>query len=176
MFTFKLKDDLPIFGDGDTDLDRHLESFQDVCLVVKPSSDREKLRLFARTLEGTRHRCYDTIVKEAKSSGDYEVRPSVVYDRVVAALDASFHESDEAKAMKARAECDSLDKKSGFLARGLDRAQCRWGLQVPEGPALRLPAQAWVIPLRRGLARSAILAVEASPWDPTRVSRGGKLV
>ena len=93
VFTFNLKDDLPIFGDGDTDLDRHLESFQDVCLVVKPSSDREKLRLFARTLKGTRRRCYDTIVKEAKSSGDYEVRPNVVYDRVVAALDASFHES-----------------------------------------------------------------------------------
>ena len=103
-----MKDDLPIFGDGDTDLDRHLESFQDVCLVVKPSSDREKLRLFARTLQGTRRRCYDTIVKEAKSNGDYEARPNVVYDRVVAALDASFHESDEAKAMKARAKYDSL--------------------------------------------------------------------
>ena len=112
MFTFNLKDDLPIFGDGDTDLDRHLESFQDVCLVVKPSSDREQLRLFARTLKGTCRRCYDTVVKEAKSNGDYEARPNVVYDRVVAALDASFHESDEAKAMKARAKYDALDKKS----------------------------------------------------------------
>ena len=185
VFTFNLKDDLPIFGDGDTDLDRHLESFQEVCLVVKPNNDREKLRLFARTLKGTRRRCYDTIVKEAKSNGDYEARPNVVYDWVVAALDASFHESDEAKAMKARAKYDALDKKStafhfsgvpGFLARGPDRAQCCWGLQVPERPPLRLPAQDWVVPPRRGLARSAILAVEASPWGPTGVSRGGKLV
>ena len=29
-------------------------------------NDREKLRLFASTLKGTRRRCYFTIVKEAK--------------------------------------------------------------------------------------------------------------
>ena len=92
------------FGDGDLDLDKHLEAFQDVCLVVKPKNDRAKLRLFARTLKGTRRRCYDTIVKESKHNGHYEAKPSAVLDRVVAALDASFHESDEAKAMKARAK------------------------------------------------------------------------
>ena len=48
---------MPIFGDGDSDfpdLDKHLEAFQDVCLVVKPKNDREKLRLFARTLRKVR--------------------------------------------------------------------------------------------------------------------------
>ena len=112
VFTYSLRDDLPVFGDGDADLDKHLEACQDVCLVVKPKNDREKLRLFARTLKGTRRRCYDTIVKESKHNGDYEAKPSAVFDRVVAALDASFHESDEAKAMKARAKCDNLEKKS----------------------------------------------------------------
>eukprot|EP00439_Symbiodinium_sp_Y106_P023279 s6151_g2.t2 len=61
------------------------------------------------TLKGTRRRCYDTIVKESKHNGDYEAKPSAVFDRVVAALDASFHESDEAKAMKARAKYDNLE-------------------------------------------------------------------
>ena len=35
VFTYSLRDDLRVFGDGDSDLDKHLESFQDVCLVVK---------------------------------------------------------------------------------------------------------------------------------------------
>ena len=75
------------FGDGDADLDKHLEAFQDVCLVVQPKNDREKLRLFARTLQGRQGRCRSF-------------------------MDASFHESDEAKAMKARAKYDNLEKKS----------------------------------------------------------------
>ena len=60
-------------------------------------------------------------MKESKHNGDYEPKPSAVFDRVVAALDsldASFHESDEAKAMKARAKCDNLEKK--FLASWLE--------------------------------------------------------
>ena len=48
-------------------------------------------------------------MKESKHNGDYEAKPSAVFDRVVAALDASFHESDEAKAMKARAKYDNLE-------------------------------------------------------------------
>ncbi|CAE7778267.1 unnamed protein product, partial [Symbiodinium pilosum] len=68
VFTFNLRDDLPVFGDGDSDLDKHLESFQDVCLVVEPKNGREKLQSFARALKGTLRRCYDTIVKEAKLS------------------------------------------------------------------------------------------------------------
>ncbi|CAE7786512.1 unnamed protein product, partial [Symbiodinium necroappetens] len=112
VFTYSLRDDLPVFGDGDSDLDKHLEAFSDVCMVVKPKGDREKLRLFARTLKGTRRRCYGTIIKEAKHNGDYESKPASVFDRVVAALDASFHESDEAKAMKARARYDSLEKRA----------------------------------------------------------------
>ncbi|CAE7883936.1 unnamed protein product [Symbiodinium microadriaticum] len=112
VFTYTLRNDLPVFGDGDSDLDKHLEAFSDVCMVVKPKGDREKLRLFARTLKGTRRRCYDTIIKEAKHNGDYESKPASVFDRVVAALDASFHESDEAKAMKARARYDSLGKRA----------------------------------------------------------------
>ena len=112
VFTYSLRDDLPVFGDGDSDLDKHLEAFSDVCMVVKPKGDREKLRLFARTLKGTRRRCYDTIIKEAKHNGDYESKPASVFDRVVALLDASFHESDEAKAMKARARYDSLEKRA----------------------------------------------------------------
>ena len=54
-------------------------------------------------------------MKESKHNGDYEPKPSAVFDRVVAALDsldASFHESDEAKAMKAGAKYDNLEKKS----------------------------------------------------------------
>ena len=112
VFTYSLRDDLPVFGDGDSDLDKHLEACSDVCMVVKPKGDREKLRLFARTLKGTRRRCYDTIIKEAKHNGDYESKPASVFDRVVAALDASFHESDEAKAMKARARYDGLEKRA----------------------------------------------------------------
>ncbi|CAE7820165.1 unnamed protein product, partial [Symbiodinium sp. CCMP2456] len=96
VFTYSLRDDLPVFGDGDSDLDKHFEAFHDVCLVVKPKGDREKLLLFARSLKGVRRRCYDTIIKEAKSNGDYEAKPASVFDRLVAALDASFHESDEA--------------------------------------------------------------------------------
>ena len=51
-------------------------------------------------------------MKESKHNGDYEAKPSAVFDRVVAVLDASFHESDEAKAMKAGAKYDNLEKKS----------------------------------------------------------------
>ncbi|CAE7912102.1 unnamed protein product, partial [Symbiodinium sp. KB8] len=83
VFTYSLRDDLPVFGDGDSDLDKHLEAFSDVCMVVKLKGDREKLRLFARTLKGTRRRCYYTIIKEAKhNSGDYESKPASVFDRV----------------------------------------------------------------------------------------------
>ena len=53
-FTYSLRDDLPVFGDGDSDLDKHLEAFQDVCLAVKPKNDRVKPRLFARIVKGTR--------------------------------------------------------------------------------------------------------------------------
>ena len=111
MFTFNLKDDLPIFGDQDVDLERHMEAFADVCAIVKPSNARERLRVFGRTLTGTRRKCYDTIIKEAKATGEHEDKPALVFDRVVAALDASFHETDEAKAMKARAKFDHLEKR-----------------------------------------------------------------
>ena len=50
VFTYSLRDDLPVFGDGDSDLDKHLEAFSDVGMVVKPKGDREKLRLFACNL------------------------------------------------------------------------------------------------------------------------------
>ena len=84
----------------------------------------------------------------------------------MAALDASFHESDEAKAMKARAKYDALDKKSTAF----QEFQVSWLETLTELNAagvykcqkdLRLPAQDWVVPPRRGLARSAIL-----PWKP----------
>ena len=78
-------------------LERHMEAFADVCAIVKPGNARERLRLFGRTLKGTRRRCYDTIIKEAKATGEHEDQPALVVDRVVAALDASFHETDEAK-------------------------------------------------------------------------------
>ena len=86
VFTFNLWDDLPMFGDGDSDFNKHLESFH-VCLLVIG----EKLRLFARRLKGTHRRCYDMFAKEAKHSGDYEDKPSVVFDRVIAAPDAPFN-------------------------------------------------------------------------------------
>ena len=88
VFTYSLRDDLRVLGDGDADLGKHLEAFQDVCLL---RYDREGCQA---------------------QRGLYEAKPSAVFDRVIVALDASFHESDEAKAMKARAKYDNLEKKS----------------------------------------------------------------
>ena len=151
VFTYSLRDDLPVFGDGDSDLDKHLEAFSDVCMVVKPKGDREKLRLFARTLKGTRRRCYDTIIKEAKHNGDYESKPASVFDRVVAALDASFHESDEAKAMKARARYDGLEKRASPRPRAATPLIPRSAPQFPRAgaPGVRpRPARAASTPAR----------------------------
>ena len=36
VFTYSLRDDLRVIGDGDADLGQHLKAFQDVCLVSNP--------------------------------------------------------------------------------------------------------------------------------------------
>ncbi|OLP91789.1 hypothetical protein AK812_SmicGene26478 [Symbiodinium microadriaticum] len=62
VFTYSLQDDLPVLGGLSGRVPRGQAEL----------NDREKLRLFASTLKGTRRRCYFTIVKEAKHNGDYE--------------------------------------------------------------------------------------------------------
>ena len=85
VFTFNLWDDLPMFATATLTSTSTWNRF--MCVLV----NGEKLRLFARRLKGTHRRCYDMFAKEAKHSGDYEDKPSVVFDRVIAAPDAPFN-------------------------------------------------------------------------------------
>ena len=90
-----------------------MENFEDLCTLANPNggvSDAERLRLFGQTLEGTRARCYRSAVKEAKKDGTIVSDPKKVLADIVAQLYADFHETDEARTLKAKKRFDNLEK------------------------------------------------------------------
>ena len=109
MFTYSLRDDLPMVIQTSTNTSRlsamcawssNPKVIGKSCACLPgPSKVREGVAMTPSS-------------RRPSTNGDYESKPASVFDRVVAALDASFHESDEAKAMKARARYDSLEKRA----------------------------------------------------------------
>jgi len=113
IFQVKPQADFPKFGDKDHDVESHMENFEDLCTLANPNggvSDAERLRLFGQTLEGTRARCYRSAVKEAKKDGTIVTDPKGVLADIVAQLYADFHETDEARTLKAKKRFDNLEK------------------------------------------------------------------
>ena len=92
-----------------------MEDFEDLCNLANPVggvSGPERLRLLGKTLAGDRHRCYKSIVKASRRTGQYTSDPNKVFEQVVLALYSTFHETDEARAMKAKRKYDCLEKGS----------------------------------------------------------------
>ena len=102
VFTFKANEALPIMGDRDSDLEKHMQDFEDFLAMLGPTPARDKLKLFGKTLKGTKLKCYSTVVKDSRTTGEYDSNPLAVLDKVAASLDASFHESEEARSMRAK--------------------------------------------------------------------------
>ena len=75
--------DFPIFGDKDTEVDAHMEDFEDLCNLANPVggvSGPERLRLLSKTLAGDRQRCYKSIVKASRRTGQYTSDPNNVFE------------------------------------------------------------------------------------------------
>ena len=102
VFQYKAPESLPILGDTDHDLEAHLTEFEDFLSFMGRVGPKEKLCLFGRTLRGVKKKCFATILKDVRASADYERNASLVLDQIIASIDASFHEPDEAKSMRAR--------------------------------------------------------------------------
>ena len=78
LFTTKHHYQVPTFGDGDSDLDKHLAEFAHYCKVASPSvtiSDGDKLQLFATTLTGAKKKLYDDLYLETLESGEFLRNP-----------------------------------------------------------------------------------------------------
>jgi hypothetical protein len=108
--------EFPKFGDADNDVEAHLEEFEDLCNLANPLegvAPAERLRLFGKTLEGSRLRCYKAIMKEAKRDGAALSDPTKVFDQIVAQFYVEFHETDETKAMNAKRQYDALERGKG---------------------------------------------------------------
>ena len=115
IFKITPQADFPIFGDKDTDVEAHMEDFEDLFNLANPVggvSGPERLRLLGKTLAGDRLRCYRSIVKASRRTGQYTSDPNKVFEQVVLALYSTFHETDEARAMKAKRKYDCLEKGS----------------------------------------------------------------
>ena len=108
VITYKANEALPIMGDRDTDLEKHLHDFEDFLAMLGPTPARDRLKVFGKTLTGTKLKCYSTVAKDARNTGEYEANTSSVLDEVVASLDASFHEPEEDRGMGAKAQYENL--------------------------------------------------------------------
>ena len=75
IFQVKPQVDMPILGDADNDVEAHLEEFEDLCNLANPRGGLMD-HVFGKTLKGAKKRCYQTIITEARHSGDFDAAPA----------------------------------------------------------------------------------------------------
>ena len=75
----------------------------------RPDGSREAEALW-KDLEGRQKRRYQTIIKGARNAGEFDAAPATVLDRVVVQLKSSFHETEEARAVRAKRRYEDLTK------------------------------------------------------------------
>jgi hypothetical protein len=113
VFYIKPQADFPILGDNDRDIEAHVDDFEDMvnlCDPVHGIRPAEKLKLFGKTLKGNKKEVFRTVTREAKVDDEISKNPQLVLDRVITSLKSDFHETVEARNMRAKNTYEALDK------------------------------------------------------------------